>query len=119
MRFGFVPSDLLRSCASFIAFSFRRPVSRGTPTFQFVRPAEFLLAETTPKQQREEFPLGSQAIGLCSAQGAEAAESRNTNFPFVRLQSGKNRRIAHILLRVFASKNRAGLLGQNEPREEE
>jgi len=37
MRFAFVPSDLLRSCASFIAFSFRRPVSRGTQTFQFVR----------------------------------------------------------------------------------
>src|SRR5207245_9105597 len=28
--------------------------------------------------------------------GAKAAESRNTNFPFVRLPSDKNRRIAHI-----------------------
>src|SRR6478735_9221643 len=54
MRFGFVPSDLLRSCASFIAFSFRRPVSRGTQTFQFVRPAEFLLRRDRLKQQRED-----------------------------------------------------------------
>src|SRR5207237_1706840 len=67
MRFGFVPLDLLRSCASFIAFSFRRPVSRGTQTFQSVRPAEVYCAETAPKQQREELPLGAQAIGLCSA----------------------------------------------------
>ena len=42
-------------------------MSRGTQTFQSVRPAEFYSAETAPKQQREEFPLGSQAIGLCSA----------------------------------------------------
>src|SRR5712675_1186879 len=67
MRFGFVPSDLPRSCASFIAFSFRGPVSRGTQIFQSVRPAEFHSAETASKQQREEFPLGAQAIGLCSA----------------------------------------------------
>ena len=89
MRFGFVPSDLLRRCACFIAFSFRRPVSRGTRTFQSVRQRSFYSAETAPQQQREEFPLGALHC-------AEAAESRNTNFPFVRLQSGKNRRIAHI-----------------------
>jgi hypothetical protein len=30
----------------------------GTQTFQSVRPAEFLLCWTAPKQQREEFSLG-------------------------------------------------------------
>jgi len=36
-----------------------------------VRPAEFYSAQTGPKQQREEFPLGAQASDLCSVHGAE------------------------------------------------
>jgi hypothetical protein len=39
---------------------------KGTQTFQSVRPAQFYCAETQLKQQREEFPLGAQATGLCS-----------------------------------------------------
>ena len=69
MRFAFVPSDLLRSRASFIAFSFRPCREPRKHRLSSLCPAQRSLysAETTPKQQREEFPLGSQAIGLCSA----------------------------------------------------
>jgi hypothetical protein len=69
MRFGFVPSDLLRSRASFIAFSFRPSREPRKHRLSSLCAAQRSLysAETTPKQQREEFPLGSQAIGLCSA----------------------------------------------------
>src|SRR5436853_2957394 len=97
MRFGFVPSDLLRSCASFIAFSFRRPVSRGTQIFQSVRPGGVFtplrpLRGSSGKNSR----WAHRPRACVPLHGAEAAESRNTNSPFVRLQSGKNRQIAHI-----------------------
>src|SRR4029077_18838850 len=120
MRFAFVPSDLLRSCASFIAFSFRRPVSQGTQTFQFVRPAEFYSAETAPEAGAGRIPAeltgnrpvfcftvpkppsrGTQTFHLCGSNPAKIGES-----------------LIYLIL-VVASKNRAGLLGQNEPREEE
>src|SRR5207248_11539111 len=97
MRFGFVPSDLLRSCASFIAFSIRRPVSRGTQIFQSVRPGGVFtplrpLRGSSGKNSR----WAHRPRACVPLHGAEAAESRNTNFPFARLQSGKNRQIAHI-----------------------
>src|SRR4026209_2589953 len=69
MRFGFVPSDPLRSRASFIAFSFRpsREPRKHRLSSLCASRRSLYSAETTPKQQRKEFPLGSQAIGLCSA----------------------------------------------------
>jgi len=97
MRFGFVPSDLLRSCASFIAFSFSGPVSRRTQIFQSVRPGGVFtplrpLRSSSGKNSR----WAHRPSACVPRHGAEAAESRNTNSPFVRLQSGKNRQIAHI-----------------------
>ena len=39
----------------------------GTQTFQFVRPAEFLPAETRLEEQREEFAGLTGHVGLCSS----------------------------------------------------
>ena len=58
MRFGFVPSDLVGSYTSFIAFSFRRPVSRGTQTFRSVRRAEVLLGCDRSEATAGRIPAG-------------------------------------------------------------
>jgi len=60
MGFGFVPSDLVGSCASFIAFSFRRPVSRGTQTLQSV----FRFTVPQPLSR------GTQIFHLCGSHSA-------------------------------------------------
>jgi len=122
MRFGFVPSDPLRSRASFIAFSFRPSREPRKHRLSSLCAAQRSLysAETTPKQQRKEFPLGSQAIGLCSGSMVPKPPNRGTQtFHLCGSNPAKITESLIYLLRVFASKNRAELLGQNEPREEE
>jgi len=81
--------------------------------------AEFHSAETASKQQREEFPLGAQAIGLCSASRCRSRRVEEHKLSICAAPIRQKSANRSYLLRVFVSKNRAGLLGQNEPREEE
>jgi hypothetical protein len=54
------------------AFSFSPARELKTQTFQSVRPTELYSAETGPKRQREEFPLGAQAAACVPFYGADA-----------------------------------------------
>src|SRR6266480_6330655 len=119
MRFGFVPSDLLRSCASFIAFLSAVPSAEEHRFSSLCAQRSFHSAETAPKQQREEFPLGAQAKGLCSAPRCRSRRVEEHKLSICAAPIRQKSANRSYLLRVFVSKNRAGLLGQNEPREEE
>ena len=71
------------------------------------------------KQQQEEFPLGSQAIGLCSTPRCRSRRVEEHKLSICAAPIRQKSANRSYLLRVFISKNRAELLGQNEPREEE
>jgi hypothetical protein len=74
--------------------------------------------ETGPTQ-REEFPLGAQAIGLCCVPPGRSRRVEEHKLSICAAPIRQKSANRSDLLRVFTSKNRAELLGQNEPREEE
>ena len=96
MRFGFVPSDLLRNCASFIAFSFHHLVSRGTQTFLSVRPAQFLLRSDRPEAAARRIPARRTGHRSVFRFTCRSRRVEGHKLSIVRPRSGKNWRIAHI-----------------------